>query len=54
MCGMCFSKPSGLQVHVNSHTGYKPFQCEEPGCSKRFSSNFNLQRHKGRLHANKT
>ncbi|KAK0548411.1 hypothetical protein OC846_004484 [Tilletia horrida] len=44
-CGKRFSRPSSLKIHYHSHTGEKPYVCEEPGCGRTFSVQSNLRRH---------
>lgn len=44
-CGKRFSRPSSLKIHHHSHTGEKPFVCNEPGCGRTFSVQSNLRRH---------
>ncbi|CDU24171.1 related to putative C2H2 zinc finger protein flbC [Sporisorium scitamineum] len=44
-CGKRFSRPSSLKIHHHSHTGEKPFACNEPGCGRSFSVQSNLRRH---------
>ncbi|CAG8477579.1 14178_t:CDS:2 [Dentiscutata erythropus] len=44
-CTKRFSRPSSLKIHINSHTGEKPFVCTEPGCGRRFSVHSNMRRH---------
>ncbi|CAD6932732.1 unnamed protein product [Tilletia controversa] len=50
-CGKRFSRPSSLKIHYHSHTGEKPYVCDEPGCGRTFSVQSNLRRHQ-RGHAN--
>ncbi|KAJ2165201.1 hypothetical protein GGH15_003505 [Coemansia sp. RSA 562] len=44
-CKKRFSRPSSLTSHVYTHTGERPFACDHPGCTKRFSVLSNLRRH---------
>ncbi|KAF8543468.1 hypothetical protein BDD12DRAFT_682627, partial [Trichophaea hybrida] len=46
VCDKRFTRPSSLQTHTYSHTGEKPFVCEQDGCGRRFSVVSNLRRHK--------
>lgn len=46
VCDKRFTRPSSLQTHTYSHTGEKPFACEQDGCGRRFSVVSNLRRHK--------
>ncbi|KAH8119244.1 hypothetical protein DFH11DRAFT_432048 [Phellopilus nigrolimitatus] len=48
-CPKRFNRPSSLKIHINSHTGEKPFECTEPGCGRRFSVQSNMRRH-SRVH----
>ncbi|KIR77382.1 hypothetical protein I306_05576 [Cryptococcus gattii EJB2] len=44
-CAKTFSRPSSLKIHTYSHTGERPFVCNEAGCGRRFSVQSNLKRH---------
>ncbi|KAH9843620.1 uncharacterized protein C8Q71DRAFT_852145 [Rhodofomes roseus] len=44
-CNKRFNRPSSLNIHVNTHTGAKPFVCSYPGCNRRFNVNSNMRRH---------
>jgi len=51
-CSYCqkrFNRPSSLRIHINSHTGNKPFECTFTGCGRRFSVQSNMRRH-ARVH----
>ncbi|KZP15439.1 hypothetical protein FIBSPDRAFT_685707, partial [Athelia psychrophila] len=45
ICQKQFPRPSGLNTHMNTHTGDRPHRCEEPGCDKRFTVLSNMRRH---------
>ncbi|KAF8902668.1 hypothetical protein CPB85DRAFT_1199759, partial [Mucidula mucida] len=45
VCGKKFSRPSGLKIHVTTHTGEKPYICPEEGCGRAFSVQSNMRRH---------
>ncbi|KAI8983740.1 hypothetical protein BDB01DRAFT_722114 [Pilobolus umbonatus] len=44
-CKKAFNRPSSLRIHIYSHTGEKPFVCEEEGCGRQFSVQSNMRRH---------
>ncbi|KAJ3571695.1 hypothetical protein NP233_g3579 [Leucocoprinus birnbaumii] len=50
-CGKLFNRPSSLRIHLNSHTGEKPFICPHPDCGRSFSVLSNMRRH-ARVHMN--
>lgn len=45
LCEKKFKRPSGLLIHMNSHTGEKPFICKNPNCNKKYNVLSNLRRH---------
>ena len=45
ICHKVFNRPSGLRIHMHTHTGEKPFVCEWKNCGKRFSVRSNMLRH---------
>ncbi|KAH9485189.1 Zinc finger protein C25B8.19c [Psilocybe cubensis] len=49
-CGKGFNRPSSLKIHLNSHTGEKPFVCPVESCGRSFSVLSNMRRHT-RVHA---
>ncbi|KAL4067205.1 hypothetical protein V8B97DRAFT_1978640 [Scleroderma yunnanense] len=44
-CGKRFNRPSSMKIHVNTHTGAKPYRCPYPGCGREFNVNSNMRRH---------
>jgi len=49
-CSKLFSRPSGLKIHMHSHTGEKRYRCRHEGCGKCFSVKSNMTRHNKRSH----
>ncbi|QRV93360.1 C2H2 zinc finger [Ceratobasidium sp. AG-Ba] len=52
-CGKRFNRPSSLKIHVNTHTGEKPYKCSFPSCGRKFSVMSNMRRH-SRVHAHQS
>ncbi|KAF9512441.1 hypothetical protein BS47DRAFT_1297661, partial [Hydnum rufescens UP504] len=44
-CQKRFNRPSGLKIHLNTHTGDKPYLCPYPSCGRHFSVLSNMRRH---------
>ncbi|KAJ7188312.1 hypothetical protein C8R46DRAFT_16943 [Mycena filopes] len=44
-CNKRFNRPSGLKIHLTTHTGDKPFVCPEESCARSFSVRSNMRRH---------
>ncbi|KII91809.1 hypothetical protein PLICRDRAFT_104604 [Plicaturopsis crispa FD-325 SS-3] len=44
-CRKHFNRPSSLRIHMNTHTGAKPFKCPYPQCGREFNVNSNMRRH---------
>ena len=44
-CGKEFQGRTQLQVHLNFHSGLRPYMCEWEGCRKSFRSNAALRKH---------
>jgi hypothetical protein len=44
-CQRKFPRPSGLKVHIDSHKGLRPYACQFPGCTRKFTANSNSRRH---------
>ncbi|KAJ2007710.1 hypothetical protein GGI04_001418 [Coemansia thaxteri] len=44
-CGKIFYQRAHLNIHIRSHTGYKPYACPFPGCGKAFPQLGNMRTH---------
>ncbi|KAK7022274.1 hypothetical protein R3P38DRAFT_1114596 [Favolaschia claudopus] len=47
-CEIChkeFSRQSGLQTHMNTHTNVQPYGCPFPNCGRVFNVRSNAKRH---------
>ncbi|KAJ2158630.1 hypothetical protein GGF46_003630 [Coemansia sp. RSA 552] len=44
-CGKVFFQRAHLNIHIRSHTGYKPYACQFPGCGKSFPQLGNMRTH---------
>ncbi|KAJ2799547.1 DNA-binding transcription factor [Coemansia guatemalensis] len=44
-CGKVFYQRAHLNIHIRSHTGYKPYACRYPGCGKTFPQLGNMKTH---------
>ncbi|KAJ2778021.1 hypothetical protein H4R18_004842 [Coemansia javaensis] len=44
-CGKVFYQRAHLNIHIRSHTGYKPYACQHPGCGKSFPQLGNMRTH---------
>ncbi|OUC42300.1 zinc finger, C2H2 type [Trichinella nativa] len=49
-CGLKFRSLVQLKDHNNTHTGLKPYVCEESGCGQTFACRSSLQQHMKKIH----
>ncbi|ORX67893.1 hypothetical protein DL89DRAFT_269082 [Linderina pennispora] len=47
-CGKVFYQRAHLNIHIRSHTGYRPYVCGFPGCGKAFTQLGNMRTHERR------
>lgn len=50
-CSKTFNRNARLQEHIRSHTGERPFVCNQGGCSKAFLRESHLKHHKKSAHS---
>ena len=50
ICGKAAQSKKALDMHMNIHTGVKPFVCSQEYCRARFNHPSNLRRHMRTVH----
>jgi len=50
LCAAVFQRPEHVKRHMRSHSSEKPYECDEPGCGKRFNRGDNLKAHLRKIH----
>jgi uncharacterized Zn-finger protein len=45
LCGREFSTKGSLTKHIDTHKGLKPYRCEYPGCTAKYTSPTTLTKH---------
>lgn len=50
-CSKTFNRNARLQEHIRSHTGERPFKCDQADCTKSFLRDSHLKHHKKSAHS---
>ena len=53
LCTKLFISRSALEMHMNVHTGARPYVCQVENCTSSFNHKSNLQRHIKDVHGNR-